>query len=161
MPTVTMLIGLPGCGKSTWRAAQFSNAITVSSDDHIELMARLMRKTYNEVFRDFIDDAERICNIQFEYAIACGLDMVIDRTNLSKKARRKWLARIPKNYRVEAIVFADPQEESDVLEWEARLNSRIGKTIPSNVLATMRQSFEFPSPLEQFDTIQFVNTFGT
>lgn len=160
MPTVTMLIGLPGCGKSTWRRAteEFLRQV-VSSDDYIELIAAREGKTYDEVFADHIEDANNQSHRQFGYALFGQWDVVIDRTNLKPNVRKQFLRRIPEGYRKVAIVFAPPISQPEIVEWERRLAGRPGKTIPSEILGNMRRSFTVPHATEGFDEIIYVNTF--
>ena len=55
----------------------------------------------------------------------------------------------PYGYRFDAVVFPNP----DPAEWERRLNSRPGKTIPDNIIRNMVASFRMPTPEEGFVNI--------
>ena len=85
-----------------------------------------------------------------------GISVVIDRTNLTVKSRKKLLDIINKSaysYKKIAIVLeCDP----DVLE--QRLNSRPGKSIPSHAINNMRKTFQKPTKEEGFDDIVEVRT---
>lgn len=160
MPTATILIGLPACGKSTWREqTQDPLRIVISSDDYIEMKAADENTTYNAVFKKYIQDADAQCKRVFKMAVDQNWDVVVDRTNSSLKARSFWLQNIPAHYRKVAIVFALPQTDEDHAKWQHRLESREGKTIPQDVLETMWKTFSIPYGAEGFDEVQFINTF--
>jgi predicted kinase len=79
--------------------------------------------------------------------------VVIDRTNMTAKGRKKYLDMVPKNYKKIAVVFNIPDDEL-----QRRLKTRAdetGKTIPSFVLENMLKSYQEPT-LEEFDKIIFI-----
>jgi len=153
MPTLYMLIGVPASGKSTWLAKQdLSNASVLSTDNYIEAAAKTFGKTYNDVFKDEIKNATSNMDILLIDAIAMNDDIYWDQTNLTIKSRKGKLMRIPDGYRKVAVVFPTPDKK----EWERRLNSRPGKTIPKNILANMVNSLEMPDKSEGFDEIVVV-----
>lgn len=157
-----VLIGPPGAGKSTWIEKEFQGeCFVVSSDAIIEEVAKSEGKTYNDVFAKYIKAADRLMWDEFSRALVEGQSpLIIDRTNMSRKSRArifermKWakLDGITLGYTMHAVVFPAPEKE----EWERRLNSRPGKTIPDNVIRSMIQSFEMPTLDEGFDTVTVV-----
>lgn len=161
-PTLYILCGLPASGKSTWREVN-ANALNrvVSSDDYIEAVANQTGQTYDDIFSETIKEADAYCKSQFHEGIAARDNIVVDRTNLNVKARRYWIEAAKKaGYVVQAIWFAVPESETHLDEWERRLDSRPGKTIPHLVLRTMRKSAMEPSNDEGIDSIVFLNSFG-
>lgn len=151
MAKIFMLIGVPGSGKSTWIKNQKFDESTViaSTDNHIEEYAESVSKTYNDVFRDFVDQATTRMMQDIEMAVGKNLDIVWDQTNTTATARRKKLRKIPEHYQRIAVVFATPPHE----ELQKRLNSRPGKHIPSAVMNNMIQRFQEPTPDEGFSSI--------
>lgn len=97
-PTVTVLIGSPASGKSTWRAANRPNATVISTD------AILQREGLPTTSAN-IDAALKIARGEFRDAAAAGMDIVLDRTNPTVKSRGRWLSTLPPGYRKEAVVF--------------------------------------------------------
>jgi len=155
MPTVYMMIGMPGSGKSTWIANQnfdWNKTMVVSTDAIIDQRAAAQGKTYSEVFQDEIKGATAQMNQNLKTAIANNMDIVWDQTNLTAKTRQGKLSQIPKNYRKVAVFFQTPNEK----ELNRRLQSRPGKTIPLNVVASMLAQLQPPTEAEGFDEI--VNT---
>lgn len=154
-PTVYMLIGVPGSGKSTWVSKNIGpDTVYASSDDYIEKYAKKVGKTYSEVFDEVIGQAQQHMTQQVKQAVEAGKDIIWDQTNTSAKARLRKLRMLP-GYRAVAVVFPTPPK--DVLD--ARLAARPGKSIPDNVMQRMINSLEMPSKAEGFDEIKNVKTF--
>jgi predicted kinase len=144
-----MLIGVPGSGKSTWINAQdwVKDCVLVSTDKLIELEAGRQGKTYNDVFKDYIDTATKLMNADVLEAVAEGKDIIWDQTNTGRKSRKAKLAMMPGYYKI-AVVFATPEKE----EWQRRISSRPGKMIPEGVLKAMAMGLQRPEPGE-FDEV--------
>ena len=158
MKNLTLLVGLPACGKTTWRESCGANVV-LSTDDIIELVAKGANKTYDQVFDTVIDNATKFFNTCLEINLHEGSDIVIDRTNLSKKSRRRFLdAARHRGYTAHAVEFARPMTSAAHDEWNRRLE-RPGKTIPTNVLQTMFCSLQEPTLDEGFDSITHINAF--
>jgi predicted kinase len=154
MARLYMLIGVPGSGKSTWRKQFYKNnqAILISTDDVLDDIAKATGQTYNAVFKDNIKFATSQMEVHLRVAIENNMDIVWDQTNLTRKSRTGKLAKIPDTYEKIAVLFPTPEDE----EWQRRLASRPGKTIPQNILMGMKSSMEFPDPEEGFDRIEVV-----
>jgi predicted kinase len=152
MPTLYMLVGVAGSGKSTWLANQGfdpSRVRIISTDNIIERCAQEQGKTYSEVFRDEIKPATSQMNAELRQATKDRVDIVWDQTNLTKKSRAAKLASIPEDYHKVAVFFATP----DATELKRRLASRPGKTIPANIVLGMQSQLEPPSTEEGFDKV--------
>ena len=83
------------------------------------------------------------------HAIKNNLPVIWDQTNLTAKIRDKKLRRFPNDYAKIAFVLKTPDKE----EWERRLKSRPGKTIPEHILKNMLDQFRVPTYDENFDLI--------
>ena len=149
MPKLYMLIGVPGSGKSTWIGAQdwAGDCVLVSTDKLIELEAGRQNKTYNEVFKDYIDTATKLMNDDVRDAVAAGKDIIWDQTNTGRKSRKSKLA-MAKGYHKIAVVFATPEDS----EWQRRLANRPGKSIPDAVLKAMATGLQLPTE-DEFDEV--------
>jgi len=151
MPECIVLVGVPASGKSTF-IERFYNTGTYrvcSSDNVIDARARELGKTYDEVFDEVVDTAEKVFWMDVELAVANDVNLIVDRTNLTPRSRKRLLDKIPKHYSKTAYVFATPEEN----DWRERLNSRPGKTIPPHVLDSMVKCFTPPTREEGFDYI--------
>ena len=158
MPKCTLLVGVPGSGKSTWIRKLWPMANVISTDNVIENVAHNYRMTYNEGFKDLINFAEKVMWRQITSCLINESNCVIDRTNLTAKSRAKFIQKFKQHhYEIECLVF--PEVGSEALskeEWKRRLDSRPGKTIPQEALDRMVDSYEIPLMSEGFDKIRFV-----
>lgn len=153
-PVYIMMVGVPASGKSTFIKEYFGDNAHVdyqyySSDREIEEFARVMGKTYNEVFFDRIVAATDLSLSDLRHAITHSVSVIDDHTNTSAKKRKAKLNNLPDNYIKIAFVFSTPETD----EWQRRLDNRPGKTIPKNVLESMAMNLTNPSYDEGFDII--------
>lgn len=145
-----MLVGVPGAGKSTWITNQnFEDAIIASSDAYIDTVAAKAGKTYNEIFSQAIGYAQKFCDAQVQTAINLDKTLVWDQTNTTAKGRKTKLGRLPKDWHKVCVFFPTP----DADELQRRLDSRVGKSIPKNVMDSMIAHLEIPTLAEGFDEI--------
>lgn len=149
MPTLYMLIGVPGSGKSTWLETREFNIkdSVVGTDFIIDEIAELYDMTYTEAFPLTIKLAEHIMYQEIEKAVNSSDNIYWDQTNISKKARAEKLAKIPSNYCKVAVYFKTPDDLDE------RLASRPGKTIPAHIIDSMVEMVEKPTLDEGFDEI--------
>lgn len=151
-PTVYMMVGVPGSGKSTWIARQnfdWNRTVVVSTDAIIDRRAAAAGRTYSDVFQDEIKSATAEMNQNLRDAISRKMDIIWDQTNLTAKARKGKLAQIPREYRRVAVYFPTPGDA----ELKRRLGSRPGKIIPPNVILGMKSQLEPPTESEGFDEV--------
>ena len=162
MPKCTMLVGVPASGKSTWHHIKYGdydkNDYIASTDMIIQDIASNYGMTYNEGFKELISFAEKVMWRQITSYLMRGSDFIIDRTNLTAKARKKFIDKLKLHrYEIECVVF--PEVGSKALsheEWKRRLNSRHGKSIPQEALDRMVNSYEIPLMSEGFSNIIFI-----
>jgi len=168
MPTLYVMVGLPGSGKSTLLefvdGPEFDDTPFVySTDNYIERCAKMNRKSYNEVFQDFIKPATKHMNEMLILAIKQCADVYWDQTNMSSKKRIGILSRFPKTYRKVCICRVPPRSDE---EW-AELNSRIlrraehtGKMIPPHIVESMADTYVEPTLDEGFDEVYLYDIYG-
>jgi predicted kinase len=157
-PEIIVMIGLPGCGKSTWITQLLEDTdwefTVVSSDNEIEKLAEAEGMNYNEGFDRFIGKATHIMKQNFRNAVNKGENIIWDQTNMSKKKRRGILNQVPDGYRKIAVVFELTEDEL-----RRRLAQRVnetGKTIPWGVIKNMASAYSPPTKQEGFDVVFFV-----
>lgn len=149
-----MLCGIPTSGKSTYvdkllAMDYWENSVVLSTDYFIEFYAKKQNKTYNEVFDEYIKEATQMMEMNINYAIDNGKDIIWDQTNLTAGSRRKKLRRLPAQYHRGVIYFEVSLEEA--LE---RNNHREGKFIPESILKRMYHQFEIPTTSEGFEYVE-------
>lgn len=149
MNTLTLLIGLPASGKSTYAREHLANdnTIILSSDElRKELLGDENCQDNNElVFKTLYKRAK-------DY-LQNGKNVVIDATNINLKARRSALSHFEKMpIRREAIVFATPFEICIERDKER------ARTVGEAVIKKFLYRFEVPMKYEGFDIIRFVRS---
>lgn len=149
---VVVLVGPPGCGKSTYASA-FPNHLVVSTDNYLNLWATQSGKTYDEVWEERFKDSEKI---MWTTAIAYmreGAAIIWDQTNLGIKKRKNILRNIPKGYYKRCVCWEIPTEEL-----QARLKKREeevpGKTISWKHIQNMLNNYVRPELSEGFDSVE-------
>lgn len=149
--TVTLLVGLPCSGKSTYA----NSYPTVLSRDNL-LTYTYPDMTYNEAYTYVHSDSARlqIFNKAFDKLITQRAreqrDLVIDMTNLSLKSRRSMMQRFP-HAQFKCVVFLPP-----FTQIIARNTTRPGKSIPFDTLISMSKSFVMPVKQEGFTDITYI-----
>lgn len=154
MPKCTLLVGVPGSGKSTWLLDReyIEDQYIASTDDIIEAIAFGFGMTYDEGFKDLIKFAEKVMWKELADFAEDSERIYIDRTNLSVKSRKRFIDFLkPYGYEFDAVVFPTPETD----EWAKRLH-RPGKTIPDHVLESMADNIEMPTKEEGFTNITFL-----
>jgi predicted kinase len=151
---VTVLIGLPRSGKSTYVANKYPDGTAglvdvISRDDLVMEFGE--GETYSEKWKSLTDELQKDIDKKlmenFHKSSKVKNPMIIDMTNMSKKSRRKWLNDSKmKDYYKQAVVFIEPLE---VLM--GRMTD--DKNIPEGVIRSMMRSFVFPDYTE-FDHIE-------
>lgn len=154
MPTVYVLVGVPGAGKSTWIRNQdwTKDCTVVSTDAFVDQEAERQGKTYNEVFKDYMPTAVRLMADQVVEAREAGQDIIWDQTSTTVASRKKKFNMLP-NYHAVAVVFPTPEPA----ELERRLASRPGKNIPWAVMQGMISGFKTPAEEEGFNEIWYAD----
>lgn len=136
MPTLTVLIGLPGCGKSTYAKKKKEAGITIISPDEIreELTGDMSDQSRNR-------DVFKLAHKRTKEALRCGYSVVFDATDLTRKARNELLSCIPDRHNtyVEYILFRVPLEEC------MKRNRQRSRRVPEEVIRRMDNSFTLPS----------------
>lgn len=160
-PIAYLLVGVPGSGKSTWAEPYLTeNGFQlVSTDSYIEASAKMMGKTYGDVFKATIGEATKFMERQINQVMAASQNLVWDQTNLTMKSRRAKLNKLlDAGYDVTAVAFEIP-----TAELEARRKARevaTGKSIPANICESMGSTYQRPTRLEGFARVVIVTPNG-
>jgi predicted kinase len=150
--TVTILIGLPACGKSTY-ASNFP--IVVSRDNC--LLEYFPSDSYDEAYAQSHanDESRAALNAYFESYIQSiaskQVDTIIDMTMLSLSDRRSMMAKFPKA-RFKAVVFLPTL---NTIYSRNDIRSKAGKTLPPDAYKHMMTKFIMPVFEEGFEFIEY------
>lgn len=159
MKNLIMMIGLPASGKSTFRnyiCDKYDSTVVISSDDCIEKEGNKKSLTYNQVFHD--KDVQSYCKRYTEEifinAIENNKDILIDRTNLTIKSRRKIISRLPSDYKIHYVWFNLPRCFINHNMFERYMNTE--KIISKNIVDDMENWFQ--EPLEhEYHTLTIID----
>ena len=160
-PTCYVLIGPPGCGKSTWVKEHLKTACNpthiASTDNIIEEIAASRSLTYSDVFKTSFKEADQRFKAELFEAARDNYDIIVDRTNMGAKARAKIGAWITSHtatpYRMVGVLF---EWREDVLR--ERLERRAhatGKDISWGVVEGMLETYAEPTR-DEFDLLTVV-----
>ena len=154
MPSITILVGLPGSGKSTYAGCYEDDSVVISRDSYVEAIAKHEGISYNEAFL-LVDSS--VVNLDIHHrlrkAFSAGKNVIIDMPNMTVRSRRKWLEKAPTDYKTIALIFSVPEEELSL-----RLKTRgeeTGKIIEQHVLDNFSAMYVEPSKDEGFDIIMY------
>lgn len=165
MRRMTVLVGLPGSGKSSFLKfvddPEFGGDVFVySTDALIEQWSNANGWSYNFGFSKYIDQATKRMNELLTMAFEHGIDVYWDQTNMAPKKRASILAKTPKDYIKHCICMVPPRNQSEWDELRRRLANRPGKNIPDNVIESMARSYVEPSVDEGFHTVTLYDIYG-
>mgnify|MGYP002640157623 CR=1 FL=1 len=164
LPTLTMLIGPPCSGKSTYREKLLKKekGIVISMDDLMEIAGNKRGFQYLEAYKFLVSkENKQIKKREVDDILARDSvrakkgneNVIIDMTCMTKKGRRKWINQYSK-YNKKAVVFLTGFEE--LKRRNVKRAEETGKFIPNNVLESMCKNYTLPMYSEGFDEIEFV-----
>lgn len=161
-PICYVMIGLPALGKSTLIEGMYKPDTWIySTDMYIESVAEDHGLTYADVFETNIQAATRFNEEKVESMMKLRKDIIWDQINLGVGKRHNIINRMKRaGYQVRGVCLMLPKTDEDMTEWNRRLVSRPGKTIPNHVIANMMESFVQPTVEEGFDMITFYDMYG-
>jgi predicted kinase len=142
-PTFTLLVGIPGVGKSTYakELAMRTNAVWMSSD-------YIRERIYGDAACQ--DNHNKVFEIMHEETLSAldnGLDVIYDATNITRKSRLSILNKLPKHVRKKCIIVWAPIDIC--IERDKARDRTVGK----EVIDKMLRRFEAPFYDEGFDQI--------
>ena len=137
MNTLYTMVGLPASGKSTYTEAH-KECVVVSTD---AIREELLGSAENqERGAEVFAEAHR----RVAQALAEGHDVIIDATNVTRKARKQWTAHKARHV---AVYVATDKEECK------RRNAQRQRHVPTDVIDRMSQRLTIPTEDEGFEEI--------
>lgn len=142
MPTLYILVGVPGSGKTTYAKQRFPGIVRIGSDDLRKKLfgTALTLRGHRQVHRIL----QRLAAAR----LRSGKDVVIDCMNVTRTSRRVYFQLCPKGCRVEAIYLETP------LLQMIRNNRARTRQIPVIGIVWNRLRLRRPSYREGFDRIR-------
>lgn len=158
-PELIMMVGAPATGKTTMIDQLLQNNpekdyVVLSTDDIFMVLGAEKGLTYNQAFKSipFKKVNSKFFN-DLRQAINARRNIIIDQTNMSKKARAKKLNLFSNDYKKIAYVFQVNRDELD--RRLADRSEKEGKSIPSQVVDQMLGNFQMPGR-DEFDEVHNV-----
>jgi protein phosphatase len=152
MNKIIVMVGAPGSGKSTW-IEKYNR-----SHPHVSVLSSdALRAVYG---RD--ENDQSVSGKVFQYMeaeadslVRNGNTVLIDATNMHRKARKPWVD-LAKKYGVvlEAYVFI--VDKDILIERNKKRGAEGGRDVPADVIERMLNNYVTPSREEGFDIVHFV-----
>ena len=145
IPVLTMMVGLPGSGKSTYA----ENIILESGKPKIHSSDKLREELYgDENSQEHNTDLFVELHRRIKEDLRNGIDVVYDATNISKKRRRAFLAEL-KNISCHHICVLVMTPYDRCIE----LNNSRERKVPDEVIKRMIMNWQPPEYSEGWDDI--------
>lgn len=148
MTEFIMLVGLPGCGKSTYAKKIETEGYVIHSSDAIreELFGDVNSQKDNTKVFD-------VLHKRIKDDLTKGISCVYDATNMSMKRRKAFLDEISKiSCSKKCVLFVVPIEVCK--EW----NQKRERKVPNDVYDKMLKAFWVPAFYEGRNIIQIITT---
>lgn len=145
MAKVYMLIGLPGCGKSTWTKDRSEKVF--SSDEYRDRMfggRPQDKQSHQKVFDQLHKDLAA--------TLSEGVDCIYDATNLNRKRRKHFISQVARGHEVEAVLFNIPLN----IVHEQNEQRKGDRRVPEEAIDRMLKGFHIPCKAEGFSKIFIV-----
>ena len=134
-PVLTLMCGLPRCGKSTWIRKNKGDAVIVCPDD---VRSSILGHQFHKNAEDFV---WAISKAMVRLLLEQKKDIIIDATNLTSTSRGDWI-KIANDYKAHIrIVWIKTSIKKCK---ERNLKSKKGQKLPSEVIDRMALIFENP-----------------
>lgn len=148
--TAWVCVGLPGSGKSTWaRKKTVKGRTVIVCRDEIRTML-LGYYAVNPAAEKLVTD---LSVRAVRDALKSGFDIVIDETDITRAARKRWLAFLRRTIPKIRVVFVHFTETECNLEFRMRSPKGLSRRKWASVISGMKQHFEPPRLSEGCDTI--------
>lgn len=155
MPTLELLVGNIGSGKSTYASLRAKQGWAVVNGDSIVTMIHggnyeLYKPEWNHVYK-------MTEQIAISSALGSGINVVVDRTSLTRKIRRYYIGlghSLKAHVRLIVFPFESPELHS---QRRFRSNSRgLSHDKWLSIAQDMKEKYEIPQNEEGYDEIVFI-----
>lgn len=158
---VIMMVGLPGCGKTTWAEKyakdypekKFYILGTNTIMDRMKVMGLMRKRNYHGRWDALIKQATDVLNKVFKIAERKNRNYIVDQTNVYFNARRRKMNSFRGFRRIAAVIV----NTNEVLKQRTEKREREeGKIVPESAVLEMKANFVLPQVGEVFDDVWFI-----
>jgi predicted kinase len=144
MPTLYLMVGLPASGKTTYAKKELSDAIRVCYDDLVEMLTGEWDVKHTGLYH-------ALEQAIIQTALFRGYDVVVDRTNVTRKVRQRFAA----------IAYnADAEMEAVIvtvsLKTALERNKNRERVVPEEAIKKLHQEWEEPTEDEGFSKFRHI-----
>jgi predicted kinase len=147
-PKLHILVGIPGCGKSTYAASLTGNVI--SSDAlREEILKDVNDQSQNEV-------VFRVFHNMLRWGLSLGTDMIADATSLDSRSRAN-LREVARETDAEAHLYLFRNTSEALMR-----NARRDRRVPDDVMVRMVEKYErtlLTLPQERYTSVTEIRSF--
>lgn len=158
--TLKILIGIPNSGKSSY--IKENGDVNVLSMDNL-ILEKYPTLQYSEAFKKIMAskesgndewrELEKLFNEELQRLIKEQKDITIDKTNLTKKSRRRLLSKVKNNTRKVGVLFLTTI--STLSERNIKRADKEGKYISPKVTEMFMKNYSMPD-MQEFDEIIYI-----
>lgn len=151
-PTLTIMSGIPRCGKSTWIRNNKKDAIVVSPDDIRKEM--FGHQFYAPANKFVFGVAEGMASLILKQ----GRNVIIDATHINPSSRLTWKIianNCNANVKIVWIYACKDMVRNLGICLERNATSPKGSQLPIDALAIMAMKFEVPSRFDEGEWFEF------
>ena len=151
MPTMHMMIGNVGCGKSliSQKLSKLYNTVVFNMDTYQEMLSGGIYGAYDNAKKDIYREGEEAT---IRSTLQHGVSLVIDRTNMDRKRRKRFLD-IGEEFGVEIVAYDFGAGSDDDLMRRCKNPRGVPVEIWKEVFEHMKGSYEPPEKEKGFSSV--------
>jgi predicted kinase len=148
---VYVLVGAPGCGKTTWRKTfleSHPDVATICPDEYRAILGT--GEGDQSVSREAFEMAYKVLKV----ALHAQTSVIIDATNMHRKGRKRFL-QLARGYGAKTTAIVFEVDKATLMERNAKRGKEGGRVVPEDVIDMMLGKYQRPE-VPEFDEVTFI-----